>query len=193
MNLVNYMKNEIKTIENITSQQLLNSIKSLQMKREEDYNTVSNLYSEARKYKTLIESWKKEAKRPYREQILAIDNEAQQYLDLCDQSILLCNQQIGVYQSNLREQARLLEEAKAIFLKEKPIPVVIETIKPKKTEKTTTVIKKVPVYKVLDIKKVPKKYLQINEAVLKKDLNLGIREIKGLEITEEEQIQLRNR
>ena len=65
--------------------------------------------------------------------------------------------------------------------------------KPKKTEKTTTVIKKVPVYKVLDIKKVPKKYLQINEAALKKDLNLGIREIKGLEITEEEQIQLRNR
>lgn len=191
MNLVNYMKNEIKTIENITSQQLLNSIKQLQMKKEQDYNTVSNLYSEARKYKTLIENWKKEAKRPYREQILAIDNEAQQYLDLCDQSIMLCNQQIGVYQANLREQARLLEEAKAIFMKKEPI--VIETIKPKKTEKTTTVIKKVPVYKVINIKKVPVKYLQINEAALKKDLNLGIREIKGLEITEQEQIQLRNR
>lgn len=191
MNLVNYMKNEIKTIENITSQQLLNSIKQLQMKKEQDYNTVSNLYSEARKYKTLIENWKKEAKRPYREQILAIDNEAQQYLDLCDQSIMLCNQQIGVYQANLREQARLLEEAKAIFMKKEPI--IIETIKPKKTEKTTTVIKKVPVYKVINIKKVPVKYLQINEAALKKDLNLGIREIKGLEITEQEQIQLRNR
>lgn len=192
MKLVNYMKNEIKTIENITSQQLLQSIKQLQMKREEDYATVTNLYSEARKYKTLIESWKKEAKRPYREQILAIDNEAQQYLDLCDQSIMLCNQQLGVYHANLQEQARLLEEAKAIFLKERK-PVFIEIIKPKKTEKTTTVIKKVPVYKVLDIKKVPKKYLQINESALKKDLNLGIREIKGLEITEEEQIQLRNR
>lgn len=191
MKLVNYMKNEIKTIENITSQQLLNSIKQLQMKKEQDYNTVSNLYSEARKYKTLIENWKKEAKRPYREQILAIDNEAQQYLDLCDQSIMLCNQQIGVYQANLREQARLLEEAKAIFMQKQPI--VIETIKPKKTEKTTTVIKKVPVYKVINIKKVPVKYLQINESALKKDLNLGIREIKGLEITEQEQIQLRNR
>ncbi len=48
-------------------------------------------------------------------------------------------------------------------------------------------------FRVLDISKVPLKYLMVDEAAVKKDLKLGINEVPGIEVFESTTTQLRMR
>jgi hypothetical protein len=54
-----------------------------------------------------------------------------------------------------------------------------------------TSFKKVPVYKVVDVSLIPREYMQPDNTRIMQALNMGAREIPGLEITEEERIRSR--
>ena len=56
-----------------------------------------------------------------------------------------------------------------------------------------TVTKTETRFRVVDLSKVPLKYLVVDEAAIKRDIKLGLTQIDGLELYEEKTTQLRTR
>ncbi len=106
------------------------------------------------------------------------------------------NAKVNAYQLMLAEKKRIedekLRETAAIFdaAEEIYIPPMEKIIRGDGAIAVTKTEKK---FKVVDISKVPLKYLTIDEKSIAQDIKLGISEIPGLEIFEETTTQLRVR
>jgi len=100
-----------------------------------------------------------------------------------------------------KEQAKLEERAKAKAIKEQKecgadIPImpaipVVNDIKTQRGDMSVTTMKKVWKFKVIDETKVPREYLSLDEVEIRRAIREGKREIKGLEIYQEDQLNIR--
>lgn len=189
MTLAQYIPNEINTIKTITNHQSLAKLKSMQMKKESEYLYVTQTYKEVRHIRKAAIDLEKTLCQPFRDKINQIKYQIKKITEDCDTVIRLCNQKHNDYNKYTEDRKRKVEEA--LRLLEEDTPIVIESPKAESTPHTTTMTRKITKINVLDITKVPTKYLQLNEALVQKDIKLGIRNIEGLEITEEEKTTLR--
>jgi len=182
------VKNVISSMLGFAEQLIVNS--------EQPYRQITSLYRQAREWKKSIESKRKELTEPLRKQTSAINDKAKELTDPLDSVIDLANAKANAYQRLLEEQKRQEDEklraAAALFDAEEElyIPPMEKVIRGDGAVAVTRTEKK---FKVLDMSKVPMKYLMINEKAVEQDIRLGINAIEGLEIYEETTTQLRIR
>jgi hypothetical protein len=179
-----------------TIQDMVFFIKDLVVDSDGSYKKVTSLYRQAREWKKCIDSKRKELTEPLRKQTSAINDKSKELTDPLDKVIEIANAKANRYLFMLEEMKRKEDEklraAAAIFDAEEElyIPPMEQIVR---GEGAITVTKTEKQFKVIDITKVPTKYLVVDEAAVKRDLKLGIGEITGLEIFEEKTTQLRMR
>lgn len=191
MTLAQYIPNEINTIKTITNHQSLAKLKSLPMKSESEFLYVTKTYKDVRNIRKAATDLEKNLCQPFKDKINEIKYQIKQITDDCDTAIRLCNQKTNFYNAQLEERQRKIEEA--LRLLEEDAPIVIENPKAQSTPYTTSMTRKKIKIIITDIKKVPEKYLQVNEDLVQKDLKLGIRKIDGLDFKEETKTTLRTK
>ncbi len=171
-------------------------IENLVVDSEKSYLKITSLYAQAREWKKTIEAKRKSLVEPFRKQTAVINDKAKELTDPLDRVIDVANAKANGYLRLLedvkRKEDEKLKEAAALFdaADEIYIPPMEKIIRGDGAVTVTRIEKR---FKVLDIKKVPTKYLLVDEAAIKKDLNLGLAEIAGIEIWEETTTQLRIR
>ena len=170
--------------------------KSLIVDSDGAYKKITSLYRQARDWKKVIDGKRKELTEPLRKQVSAINDKAKEITDPLDAVIDLANRKASGYLSHLEEVKRLEDEklraAAAIFEAEEElyIPAMETTVR----GNGAVAVKKTELcFRVVDISKVPARYLVVDEAAVKKDLRLGLVEIPGLEVYENSTTQLRVR
>jgi hypothetical protein len=163
---------------------------------EPAYRKITSLYRQAREWKKMIDAKRKELTDPLRKQTAAINDKAKELTDPLDHVIDLANAKASGYQRMLEEQ-KLQEEAKLraaaqLFdaAEEIYIPPMEKTLR---GDGAVTVTKAEKRFKVVDLAKVPLKYLMVNDKAIEQDIKLGINVIEGLEIYQTTTTQLRIR
>lgn len=170
--------------------------KNLVVNSEASYRKMTSIYAQAREWKKTIDAKRKSLTEPLRKQVAAINDKSKELTDPLDNVIDMANAKANGYLRMLEEMKRKedekLREAAALFdaADELYIPPMEKIIR---GDGAVTVTKAEKKFKVLDIAKVPTKYLVVDEDAIKKDLKLGIGDIPGLEIWEETTTQLRTR
>jgi hypothetical protein len=110
--------------------------------------------------------------------------------------IALANTKVNGYQKMLedlkRQEEEKLRSAAALFDAEDEV-YVPPLEKVLRGDGAVSVTKTEKRFNVVDLSKVPAKYLMVNEKAVEQDLKLGINEIPGLEIYETTSTQLRIR
>lgn len=167
--------------------------KTLVVDSESAFKKATNLYSQAKTWKDTIEDKRKEMGEPFRKQVSYINDKAKELTEPLDKVISMTKVKTGEYQklleANKAKQDAELRAAASLFDAEDDIyiPDIEKTLRGDGARATTRIEKK---FRILDIKQVPAKYLQLDEAAIKRDLKLGIDAIEGLEIYEEKTTQL---
>lgn len=169
---------------------------NLVVNSEASYRKMTSIYAQAREWKKSIDAKRKSLTEPLRKQASIINDKAKELTDPLDNVINMANAKANGYLRMLeeikRQEDEKLREAAALFdsAEELYIPPMEKIIRGDGAVTVTKIEKR---FKVLDITKVPTKYLVVDEDAIKKDLKLGIQEIPGLEIWEETTTQLRIR
>lgn len=192
--LAKQTQKEQQVIQTIFTEEKFNEIMAISMNCKQNYELVSDIYAQARKYLKLITEKEKKLLEPYKEKINEIRYEAKTHKEPLQRMIDICNAKADDWQKYLTikslEKQRKLVEAAKLFGNDMPI-MVDDVTKPKSTKNTTTTIKTVMKFRVSDISKVPLKYLKIDEDAVNLDIKLGIHNIEGLEIYPETKTTLR--
>lgn len=175
---------------------MLSFAEQLLVNNEPSYKKITSLYAQARSWKKAIDAKRKELVEPLRKQTSAINDKAKELSDPLDAVIDVANAKANGYQRQLEEQKRQEDEnlkaAAALFdaAEEIYIPPMEKTIRGDGAVAVTRTEKK---FKVVDLSKVPLKYLTIDSKIVEQDIKLGIDSIPGIEIFEETTTQLRIR
>lgn len=170
--------------------------KSLVVDNDTSYKKITSLYRQAKEWKKYIDNYRKDMTEPLRKQTSAINDKAKELTDPLDNVIDMANAKANGYMKmlesiklkedeKLRAAADLFDSADELYIP--PMERIV------RGDGAITVTKTQKQFKVVDISKVPTKYLIVDEAAVKRDLKLGIGDIPGLEIFEEKTTQLRIR
>lgn len=160
------------------------------------YKKVTSLYRQARDWKKAIEAKRKQLVDPLRRQTSLINDKAKDLTDPLDQVIDMANMKASGYTKMLEEAKKKEDErirlAASLFDAEDEvyIPPMEKNIRGEGASTFTKIEKK---FKVVDISKVPLKYLTVNEKAVEMDIKMGINAIPGLEIYETQTTTLRSR
>jgi ethanolamine utilization protein EutA (predicted chaperonin) len=175
---------------------MLSFATSLVVDNEPAYKKMTSLYSQARAWKKCVEEKRKAMTEPLRKQTASINDKAKELTDPLDGVISLANAKATSYQ-RLLEQKRLEDEAKLraaadLFdaADEVYVPALEKVIRGDGASAVTKVEKR---FRLVDISKVPAKYLMIDEKKLIQDIKLGLNQIEGIDIYEETITSLRVR
>lgn len=168
----------------------------LNVDTEEAYKSITAIYADARSWKKCIEAKRKYLNEPLRKKMCLINDKAKELTDPLDQVINLANAKVHGYHKHLedlkRKEEETLRNAASLFDAEDEV-YVAPVDKILRGDGAISVTKTEKHFKVLDLSKVPLKYLMVNEKAIEHDLKLGINEIPGLEVYETITTQLRTR
>jgi len=179
-----------------TIRDMVEFVKALSVNSDASYNKITSMYRQAREWKKSIEAKRKDLVDPYRKQIAIINDKAKDLTDPLDAVIDMANAKSSNYLKLLEEAKKKedeqLKKVAAIFDAEGElyIPPMEKNIRGDGAVLVTT---KEKTFRVLDISKVPTKYLMVDEKAIERDLKLGVGEIPGLDIYETTKTQLRTR
>jgi hypothetical protein len=169
---------------------------ALVVDNEVTYKKMTSLYSQARAWKKCVDEKRKLLTEPLRKQVASINDKAKELTDPLDGVIEVANAKATSYQS-LLEQKRQEEEARLraaaeLFdaADEVYVPALEKVIRGEGASAVTKVQKR---FRVVDLSKVPPKYLMIDEKKLLQDIKLGLDCVDGIEIYEESVTTLRTR
>lgn len=174
--------------------QLVLDLRGIVVKDEKSYRTMTSHYKCAREWKNIVEAKRKEMVEPFRKEISAINDKAKGLTDPLDEAIEIANHHATLYLRHLQDLKRAedekLRKAAALFDAEEDlyIPHLETKIR---SEDVTITTKTEKQFRVVDISKVPRKYLTIDEEAIMQDIKLGVGEIPGLEISETTTTRLR--
>jgi len=176
---------------------MLQKAKSLIVNNEGSYKSIREMYLEAREWKKGIENKRKELTTPLRAEMSRINDQAKMLTDPLDEVIDLANSKTNNYELLLEKMQK--EEEDKVRKAAEMLNIDSSSIYVAPMEKTirgdgvTSVSTTKQSFRLVDITKVPSKYLMLDEKAIKQDLKLGINEISGIEIFEETTTQLRMR
>ncbi len=176
--------------------EMLALTEQLKVDTEANYKSITSVYAQARSWKKCIEAKRKDLNEPLRKKMAVINDKAKELTDPLDQVINLANAKVHGYHKHLedlkRKEEETLRNAASLFDAEDEV-YVAPVDKILRGDGAISVTKTEKHFKVLDLSKVPLKYLMVNEKAIEHDLKLGINEVPGLEIWEENKTQLRTR
>lgn len=189
--------------------------KSLEIKTDEDYNGASDFISVINDKKKTIEKMRKFFVDPLNQQVKTINSMFKPQVEEADSIIKLVKGKMADHFQK-KEEARIKEEARLQAIRDKanakreaegkeaieePVREVAEVDRTVATESSKTTVKKVWVHKVVSINALPddvKKAIfeeayrkGIVDTVIRKFVNAGVREMSGVEIKQEANINIR--
>lgn len=163
---------------------------------ETAYMEVTRIYKRAKEWSKAVEDTRKKLNEKPRQEMNYNNDRAKQLSDPLDQIISIANAKTSQYQLMLeekkREAASKIMEAAALFDVEDQvyIPEVKNTLR---GDGALAVVREEKKFRIVDESKIPDRYWMVNEAAIKSDIKLGVREIAGVEIYIEKTTQLRTR
>ena len=169
---------------------------SLIVNNESAFKEITSLYKKAKEWEKIIENRRKEANAPNQARINARNDRAKDLTDPLKTIQSLCKMKSGQYQ---QEQERAHEEKNEALLlgaslfDEDNITLPEPAKKLLRGDGATVYSKTEKRFRVVDMEKVPRKYLMLNEDLIKKDIKLGIANIEGIEIYDEKVTQIKVR
>lgn len=170
--------------------------KNLVVNNEEAFRQITGLYSESRDWEKQIEFARKNANAPDQDRINARNDKAKELLTPLKEIQQLAKVKSAQYQAMLeeakrQEEARIKDAVDLLGLDDMPYIPPVE--KSHRGDGAIVYTKVVTKFKLVDLSKVPLKYLKIDEDAIERDLKLGVAEIPGLEIFQEKITQLKSR
>jgi hypothetical protein len=161
---------------------------------EKTFNAGTFLWKWLKDWKRLSETERKQEGKPYRDKVNSINDKYEKLSAPLEKFEKMIKSQIEEYQSIL-EMRRIVnlksaQEASEILGESVLLPEQPKSLRGNGAIAYQKIERK---FRVLDLVKIPLKYLMINEAKIKEDIKLGIFEIPGIEIYEEKTTQLRSR
>ena len=176
--------------------EMLSLAEGIKVNTEQSYRKITSMYKHAREWKKAIDVKRKEMVEPYRKQTALINDKAKEITDPLDRVIDLANTKVAGYQKMLeiakQEEEDSLRAAAALFDAEDEV-YVAPLEKTIRGDGAIAVTKTEMKFKVMDLGKVPLKYLQINEEAVEQAIKLGVFEIPGIDIFETKTTKLRIR
>jgi len=169
---------------------------ALVVDNEGAYKKMTSLYSQARAWKKCVDEKRKALTEPLRKQVASINDKAKELVDPLDGVIDLANAKATSYQRILeqkrQEEEEKLRKAAELFDAEDEVyvPALEKVIRGDGASAVTKVEKR---FRVVDLAKVPTKYLMIDDKKILQDIKLGLDCIDGIEIYEETTTSLRVR
>lgn len=194
MSSLAYKNTEVELIEDMTPQDLLSSIVSIEVTLPGQYECITRSYNAA---KTLLKQFKYDQDKelePLKKETNKIKDRYKPDLDALEQIIDVCKQKVAVYNKFIEQKKQIEDEeirktAEIFKVQDLYIP---EAPKKLSGDGANTYISKVKRYRVNEICKVPFEYLEINDGAVKLAMKLG-KEIPGIEYYEEDKTTLRIR
>lgn len=174
---------------------MVEAVKMFIVNNTTSYDQLTRFYTCIRKCRTKLEDERKKETEPYREKVNEINFKAKQILDPLDSLIELANQKAASYVQIVEAEKRKEQEEMnelASLLGDDHFLAPMQKLEVK-GEAASVVIKTEKTFKLVDIEKVPTRYLMIDEAAIKRALKAGIDQIPGLEIAETTKATLRTR
>lgn len=170
--------------------------RNLQISCAESFKVATSVWKKAKDIGKAIEARRKEAIDPSRKYIAKINDQAKELTDPLDEIEQIIKEKSALYHKSLEDQ-RLIEieqvkEAAAIIGSNEPIytPPVAKALRGDGAiAYTKTELK----FKIVDEKLVPRDYLKVDEEKIAAMIKLGVAEIPGIEIYEEQKTILRSR
>lgn len=169
---------------------------NMDVSSEEAFRKMTSLYADSKECEKRIEFIRKQANQPDQEKINARNDKAKEILAPLKQIQMIAKSKCEGYQlileqKKIEEQKKIQEDADLLGLEEAPILMPLE--KSKRGDGAIMYTRTVRKFRMVDLSKVPLKYLQLNEDLIKQDISLGICEIPGIEIYEDKITQLKTR
>jgi hypothetical protein len=177
---------------------------------DESNRSAVEMAAQAKRLAKLIEDMRKEKVGPYQQYTKAVTNLAKVYTDVLENiERIILKPKINAYLSKLKlerleaerraqEEARRLQERldaesaeKNLPRVEVQMPVLPQKQEPVRTEEGSASQRADWKWKLVDIAQVPREYLVIDSVALNKAVRAGARVIPGIEIYQEESVQIR--
>lgn len=178
-------------------QELTKEVIARDIENQNDFEFVSEIYSTMRNVIKKVETEAKTLKKPHQDAINKINFDQKVFLEPCMNLITLCNRKIDYYYRKLEieKQEEERKEREAARMLDLPVAqVYVAPVEKKLYASNATACTKSEVkFDLVDITKVPSKYIMLDEAAVKRDIKMGIRQIEGLNIYETKKTTLKVR
>lgn len=175
---------------------LFKHVTTIDLKTEIECLQLLNVFSLSKKLHDEIEDYRKQEGEPHRKAIQRINDQMKVFTSFLDEIMKIINQKREAFEQaeikrleqakiEAKEQSAALGMDLSIYVPESPKKLV--------SEHATTTTKEVKAYKVTDEALIPREYLIVDPVAIKQAINMGIREIPGIEITVEKKTTIRRR
>ncbi len=177
---------------------------------DDDSNrTAIEMASQAKRLGKTIEDVRKDKIRPYQEYVKGVNNLAKVYTEMLDTIERTLKGKINAWLTKqklekLEAERRAQEAARELQAKldaesaekglpqvEVPLPVLPQKTEPVRTEEGSASQRKVWKWKISDPAAIPREYLQVDTVAVNSAVRAGARTIPGIEIYQEENVQIR--
>lgn len=162
---------------------------------EPSFKKITSIYADARNWEKIIDQKRKEANIPEQTIINARNDKAKEVIEPLRLIQSICKRKADEYQRFLEEEKRKeaakIEQAANIF--ETDVPYLPSVSTSHRGDGAIAYTKTETKFRLIDLSKVPLKYLMLDETRIKQDIKLGIDVISGLEIYTEKTTQLKTR
>lgn len=175
--------------------EIVASANSIEVNGEAAFRKITSMYAESKEWEKLIEFSRKQANAPDQGRINARNDKAKEILAPLKQIQTIAKEKTAKYQELLEEIKRDEEEQikKAVALLDLDDPYIAPAEKTHRGDGAIAYTKLVTKFRLVDLSKVPRKYLILDEASVEQDIKLGVVEIAGIELFEEKVTTLRTR
>lgn len=171
---------------------MLQEVQGLEVTDDQTFSSMTCYYKESRELKKLVDLAKEAKCAPYKKIINEANDIAKSLHAMLDNVEEVTKNKSGSYLKAL--EARQLEEQSAAELLDSSAILTAQPMeKSLRGEGAIVYTTKEIRFRVVDINSVPRKYLVLNETAIKQDIKLGVNEIAGIEIYEEEITKMRTR
>lgn len=162
---------------------------------ELSFKAATGICRKVRDWCKMVEHFRKESNAPDQARINARNDKAKELSKPLVEIDALIGQKVAKYHEHLEEVKRIEAEKIEAYSKllDEEVPYIPPAEKSLRGDGMVVYARTEKKFKLVDLSKVPLKYLQLNEEAVKTDIKLGINEIAGLEIFQQTTTQMRSR
>lgn len=176
--------------------EILERVRGLEITDEDSFSAVTYAYRESRKIRKQLEEEKKLWLAPYKLVIDHANDVAKKLTAKLDEAEEIANRKTSAYlkqmeQKKLEEQR--LRQEEVVKSGESNLEIYEPVDSTLRGEGAMVYTVKEKKFRVIDVNSIPRQYLMVNEALIKQNIKLGVNEIPGVEIYEEEVTKMRAR
>jgi len=177
-------------------QSIVSTAQSMEVTNQDAFLKMTGLYTDSKDWEKRIEFIRKQANQPDQDRINTRNDKAKEVTAPLKQIQSIAKQKCDGYQQLLeklkQEEEKRIEDASDLLGLDE-VPMVMPLDKSVRGDGALMFTRTVRKFRIVDVTKVPLKYLQVNEEMVAMEIKLGVSDIPGIEVYEEKVTQLRTR